>query len=288
MKCSFSQDPGLSKRLFDLLEVVFPGLGEVAQNARDLGPSWESVSTPFISFQEDRAVSHVGVIELSLVLMGSVAKVGSIHGVATHPDHRKRGYYRSVMEEALHYADARYKTLILTTEHPEYFEPFGFRFVREHMFAVKCDPPVGGGRLRLINTQEPEDVALVQRLLETREPVSNVVGVVNEQAVFGVNEGSRPLHYAPDIDAVLCMEIEGTRLKLFDIVTSRLPQLRSLVELAPKWTDEIEIYFSPDRISVEAEAHPYILDHDGPSYLMVRGPFTPEGEAFTLPRSART
>jgi hypothetical protein len=33
------------------------------------------------------------------------------------------------MEELLQYTAGRYETLILTTEHPEYFEPFGFRFM---------------------------------------------------------------------------------------------------------------------------------------------------------------
>ena len=44
LKRAFSEDPGLSEQLFDLLDSVFPGVREVAQNARALGASWESVS----------------------------------------------------------------------------------------------------------------------------------------------------------------------------------------------------------------------------------------------------
>jgi hypothetical protein len=50
----------------------------------------------------------------------------------------------------------------------------------------------------------------------------------------------------------------------------------------------VAICFSADQLAVEAEATPYVLDHDGPSYLMVRGPCAAEGQPFTLPRSART
>lgn len=288
MKRSFSEDPALSEPLFDLLDTVFPGMREVAQNARALGAPWESVSTPFICFQGDRVVSHVGVIELSLVLMGRVTRVGSIHGVATHPDYRHKGYYRSCMEEAFQHCATSYETLILSTEHPEYFEPFGFRFVREHKFTLKCDSPVGAEGFRLINTREAEDIALLQRLLQEREPVSNLVGVVNEKAVFCFNEGWRPLHYAPELDLIVCMEIEGARLTIFDIVGPNIPTLAALLDSTPQQIEEVEICFSPDRLSVKAEARPYILDQDGPSYLMVRGPFSPEGEPFTLPRSART
>ena len=141
---------------------------------------------------------------------------------------------------------------------------------------------------RLIDTKAGDDVALLHRLLETREPISNVLGVVNEKAVFCFNEGSRPLHYAKDLDVIVCMEREGNVLKLFDIVGPKIPSLNAILERTPQRVEEVEIRFSPDRLSVDATAMPYVLDHDGPSNFMVRGPFAAEGEAFTLPRSART
>ncbi|MCI0339393.1 MAG: GNAT family N-acetyltransferase [Acidobacteria bacterium] len=288
MKLSFSDDPALSERLFDLLDAVFPGIRQVAQTARVLGASWESVSTPFICFEGDRAVSHVGVIELSLILMGRTVTVGSIHGVATHPDYRRRGFFRQIMKDVLQYCASSYETLILTTEHPEYFQLFGFRVVGEHLFTVRCETPGGAAGFRIINPQDDSDVALLHRLLETREPVSNVVGVVNEKAVFCFNEGWRPLYYSADLDVIVCLELEGTRLKLFDIVGPAVPSLAVLLERIPQRLDEVAICFSPDRLEVKAEATPYLLDHDGPSYLMARGPFAAEGQAFTLPRSART
>jgi predicted N-acetyltransferase YhbS len=288
LKRSFSVDPALSEQLFELLDSVFPGVSEVAQNARDLGASWESVSTPFVCFERGRPVSHVGVIELSLVLRGRIVKVGSIHGVATLSDCRRRGLFRKAMEAALEHCASRYETQILTTEHPEYFEPFGFRVVGEHVFTSKVDSESKGDGFRLIDPKEGGDVVLLHRLLETREPVSNVVGVVNEKAVFCFNEGSRTLQYSKDLDVIVCMEIEGTLLKLFDIAGPKLPALADILKRLPHRIEEVEICFSPDRLAVQATALPHLFDHDGPSYFMVRGPFAVEGEAFTLPRSART
>jgi len=288
LKRSFSEDPALSEQLFDLLDSVFPGVRQVAQNARDLRASWESVSTPFVCFEQGRAVSHVGVIELSLVLQGDIVKVGSIHGVATLPNYRGRGLFRKAMEAALEHCASRYETLILTTEHPEYFEPFGFRVVREHLFTSEANSTGKADGFRLIDSKVDDDIVLLHRLLETRQPVSNVLGVVNEKAVFCFNEGSRPLQYAKDLDVIVCLEIEGTLLKLFDIVGPRIPTLAQILERLRQHVEEVEICFSPDRLEVEARVMPYLLDHDGPSYFMVRGPFSAEGEAFTLPRSART
>ncbi len=320
---SFTDDPTLSQRLFDLLDVVFPGVRKVAQNARQMGAAWESVSTPFVYFAGEQAISHLGVIELQLILLGQLIKVGSIHGVATHPEHRRRGCYRQLMEAVIEYCAPRYETLILTTEHPEYFSPFGFRHIPEHFFRVRCDPlrqgegETGGqgekemGRwggergsqdsrpvapspprpiapMRPLNLQDLEDIKLLGRLLETRAPVSHVVGVVEEKAVFCFNEGWRPLHYLADLDVIVCLELEGGKLKLFDIVGPQIPSLDALLERLPQWITEVELYFAVDRLGVKAEAVPYLLDHDGPSYLMVRGPFAAADQQFTLPRSART
>lgn len=288
MQYSFSKTPNLSRQVFDLLDVVFPGVRRVAQQARTLGAAWESVSTPFIRFEDGRIVCHVGVIELSLVLLGQPVTVGSIHGVATHPQCRRRGYYREIMEEVLQYCDTRYETLVLTTEHPEYFESFGFRVVQEHFFRLQVETTGGSDGLPEIDLGDTKNVSLLHRLLETRELVSNIVGVVNEKAVFCFNEGSNPLHCMADLDTLLCLEMEGTQLKLFDVVGPQVPPLAALLERLPRGIDEICICFSPDRIAAGAEPVPYVFDHDGPTYLMVRGPFAAEGHAFSLPRSART
>lgn len=285
---SFVKNPTLSERLFDLLDTVFPGLRQVADNARALGAPWESVSTPFIIREGTRVLSHVGVIELSLIVLGEKVTVGSIHGVATHPDYRRRSYFRQVIEEALQYCGQRYATQILTTEHPEYFQPFGFRVVQEHGFTIRLQSVGRRNGLRSLDPHDTQDSVLLHRLLETRAPVSQIVGVVNEKAVFCFNEGSRPLYYAEDLDVMLCLEQEEAHLTLFDVVGPQIPSLLAIVQSMSQPIEEVSLCFSPDRLAVQAEAKPYLFEHDGPSYFMVRGPFAAEGYPFSLPRSART
>ncbi|HEY9668700.1 MAG TPA: GNAT family N-acetyltransferase [Coleofasciculaceae cyanobacterium] len=286
-KRSFSDDPTLSPRLFLLLEAAFPGLGisNIAQHARTLGAPWEGVSTPFVRFEADMAVTHVGVLEIPMVVMGQTVTVGGVHGVCTHPDFRRRGYFRQVMEEVLEYCASCYETLLLTTAQPEFYSSFGFRVVEEYAFVTKCTSTSHTNGFRVLNTQDPDDLKLLHRLLSDREPVSNVVGVVNEKAVFCFNEGTRPLHYATDLNALAYMEIEGTRLKLFDLVGTQICPLTAVVERIPQHLDEVVIYFSPDRLEANVQAFPHVLDGD--SLLMVRGSFAAEGQPFMLPRSAR-
>lgn len=286
-KRSFSEDPSLSNKLFNLLETAFPGIGisRAAETGRMLGAAWEDASTPFIRFYNDIAVTHVGVLEIPMQIMGQTVTVGGIHGVCTHPEFRRRGYYREVMTELLDYCASRYDTLMLTTAQPEFYQPFGFRVVKEHIFRTKSDSTGWLNGFRLLNTSDPNDLKLLHRLLETREPVSNIVGILDEKAVFFVNEGTRPLHYAADLDLIVSMEIENTQLKLFDLVAKKICDLDSILERIPQRIEEVITYFSCDRLGGDFQAFSHVFEGD--SLLMVRGSFAAEDQQFMLPRSAR-
>jgi hypothetical protein len=288
VRASFTEDPNLGPRLFDLLDEVFPGLRRAKEEGARLGASWESVSTPFVLEEGGRVIAHVGLIGLPLLVMGRAVTVGSVHAVATLADRRRQGLCRKLMEEMFAHAEGRYDTLILTTENPEVYAPFGFRVLQEHRFTVRPRPRPGGDGLRRLDLTRAADVSLLNRLLEARSPVSDVVGVTREKAVFFVNEGRRPLHYVRDLDALLCMRREGGTLELFDLVAPEVPGLDEILDRVVPPVERVVLHFSPDKLGVASAAEPYRLDHDGESYLMVRGPFAAEGTPFTLPRSART
>jgi N-acetylglutamate synthase-like GNAT family acetyltransferase len=285
---SFLQDTTLSSKLFNLLEIVFPGaeLTKLAEQAKKIGAAWEEASTPFARFDENgNLIAHVGVLKIPMRLMGKDVIVGGVHAVCTHPDYRRRGYYREIMNEVLDYCDKHYNTLVLTTSNPEYYQPFGFRCIQEHSFTAKINSPGGVNGIRLIDINNISDVHLLHRLLETRAPVSDIVGVINEKALFLVNEASRPLYYFPDLDTVACMSFENNQLHLYDLLAPKIFPLQEFVQRIPQSIDSCSIYFSPDSLNTNTQALPEMLDGD--SHLMVWGTFTPEHQKFMLPRSAR-
>ncbi|MBD2451750.1 GNAT family N-acetyltransferase [Nostoc sp. FACHB-152] len=284
-KRSFTADSNVSQQMFDLLEIVFSGITDVAEEIKKLGASWESASTPFIYFHNDIAISHVGVLEIPMQIMNSLTTVGGIHGVATHPEFRRQGYYRKVMEEVLSYCDQLYQTLILTTPNPEFYTPFGFRVIPEYRFQTQVKSPASSNGFRVLNTADRQDVELLHRLLETRSPVSHIVGIVNEKPVFCFNEGSRILSYAADLDLITCMNIEDNTLHLFDIVATHIPPLKEILSRIPDIITQVFIYFTPDRLELDnIQALPYQLED---TVLMVRGKFAAEGQKLMLPRSGR-
>jgi predicted N-acetyltransferase YhbS len=284
-KRSFAAESNVSQQMFDLLYTVFPEVKDVLEEIKQLGITWERASTPFIYFHNDKVISHVGVLEIPMQIMNQLTTVGGVHAVATHPEFRRQGYYRKVMEEVLSYCDQLYETLVLTTLNPEFYTPFGFRVIPEYRFITQVKSQAGSNGFRVLNTANRQDVELLHRLLETRSPVSHIVGVVNEKPLFCFNEGTRVLNYAEDLDLIACMNVENTTLHLFDIVATQIPPLKEILSRIPEIIAEVVIYFSPDRLDLDnIQAFPYQLED---TVLMVRGEFTAEGQKFMLPRSGR-
>jgi predicted N-acetyltransferase YhbS len=293
-KQSYADNPGLKRQVFHLLETCFPGITQAEQESLALGCPWEKVSTPFVHFHGELAITHVGLLELPLVVMGHTVRAGGIHAVGTRPAFRRRGYYRRVMTEVLQYCARHYDTLLLTTGQPTLYKPFGFRVVQEHVFVASCSSQGGTQGFRPLQAHAATDLQILQRLLHRRLPISAILGVTPEKAVFSFNARTLPLYYAADLDVIIAFALEGTRLTLFDIVGLQIPPLRTILQRLPQPVDHVVTYFSPDRLEADFRAVPHTLmdppgtlGGEGADFLMVRGPFAAAERPCMLPRSAR-
>jgi predicted N-acetyltransferase YhbS len=281
---SYADDADLGDRIFDLLETWFKGIGNRRRAAAQLGSLWDDCSTPFVREKNGRIVSHVGLLEMPYVIKGERRQLGGVHAVCTLESERRQGHFRRIMEELLEFCDGRFETLVLGTENPEYYEPFGFRVIPEHRFVASVSSPGGGDGFRPIDATRRSDLELLDRLLSERAPVSKLVGVVDEHNVFKFSQGTEGLYYSQALDCFAVFAIEGARLVLSDVVARELPSLEVLLsQLAPP-VEEVEFHFSPDGFDVDARPELFRFDRD---CYMVRGPFAAEGEAFMVPPPAR-
>ena len=285
---SYAAEPGLLDAVLPLLDL---GFGDLAAHVRALEPfglHWDQVSTPFIMMKDGRLISHVGVLDLPLIVDGCDVLVGGIHAVCTHPDHRRQGYYRAVMEEALAWCDERYETLMLIASILELYEPFGFRVIPESRFVGSVrhvDQTPNLPELRQLDLHRPDDLQLLHRLLDQRAPVSRRFGIVRDRAIFLFNQGAKPIWYAPDLDAILCFEVENATLSLRDVVAETMPMLPQIVERIETPIERVEVYFAPDQLEAELTPEPYVVGGD--SFLMVRGKFPTGLTDIMLPPTAR-
>ena len=292
---SYQSDPTLGDRIFDLLDVTFPGIRAARASGEAFGASWESVSAPFVVERAGRIVAHAGLMPMPLHAMGAALRCGGVHGVATDPGFRRRGYFRRAMDELLAVAAARFETLILTTAHREYFEPFGFRVVPESIFRHRSAVRSGKESSRLVDLNRHDDLKLMHRLLDERSPVSDVLGVGPEKACWAFYEYRSPIRWLPDADAAVVAELTGHTLRLYDVIGRSIPSIDTIVAGFAKPVTEVVAYLTPDRLGGDFVAEPHdqlggaeaLEPGTADLVVMVRGPFPAEGRPLMVPRPAR-
>ncbi len=289
---SYAEDPALCERVFALIELAFPGVSARHALARRIGGAWTECSTPFVIESRGHVIAHAGVLEAPLWVLGREQRIGCIHAVATHPDHRRRGHFHALMDEALAYCDARWSTVALTTATPRLYQAFGFRVLEEHWFERVLAPARthAGAKLARLDLSMRRDVARLHRLLELRTPVSNVVGALPEVPIFVFDECDPPPVDLPELDVALALEIVGTELHLFDVIGARIPSIDEILARLPAAIERVRCHFAPDRLDAHFEPVRHALDGTSAidTYFMVRGPFAAEGRRFMVPRSIRT
>lgn len=262
------------REVLTLLDRTWPGAGARFQHAADLGWSWADHSTPFLAIDRQAPVAHAGVLRVPLRVQGEAHRVNAIHGVCTHPDHRRRGHGHRVLSEALAFCDAQGETTFLNTSIPGYYEPFGFRAIVEQRWRVA---PAGEHRPgRPLSWQDEADVALLHALLPERAPLSDALTGVDPGWLFAIDAmlERAVLTTVPDTDAIVVYGVEGTTVQVFDCVARDLPPLDRLLAALPP-ARRVALCFSPDRFAPRLST-PVAGAYDDGSVLMVRGPWPAE------------
>jgi predicted N-acetyltransferase YhbS len=261
-------DPGTRSELYRLLGSTWPRLPGLLAAAARLGWRWDEVTTPFVARAGGRIVSHVGVLDLPVVLGGRERRVAGLHAVCTDPAFRRRGHYRAAMEEALRIVDAGpWSAAKLTTSQPELYEGFGFRVVPQHRFRVARRGPAG--RARAVGEA---DLARVHDLLARRAPASRLFAARDPGWLLGLDEviesgGLGRMRLLDDPELLLVSEVVDGVLRVHEVVAPKVPPLEAVLAAAPAPFEAVELWTSADLLAPGAEPLPWPPG----DFLMVRG-----------------
>lgn len=293
-RACYRESPDLMEEVLELFELARPDAdlrGRIAAAER-VGMRWREMSTPFTAEVGGELVAHVGVVALPLVVAGQEVRAAALHSICAHPSLANLSALSSLVSEALSWAEER-ASLVLARADAEPFaplEPHGFRPVRESRFVWEGETLDAIGGLSALDIHMPDGLSILHRLLDQREPVSSRFGVGPETQVYLFNEAAGQLHYAEDLDAIFSLEVEGSVVRLHDVIARRIPPLaKILTRVEGALTDRVErveVYFPPDKLGEAFRAEPRPAG-DAP-LMMVRGALAlPDDEPFAIPRAAR-
>ncbi|AKF06721.1 GNAT family N-acetyltransferase [Sandaracinus amylolyticus] len=272
----YPADPSARTAILDLLGSVWPHVPPSVEHASRWGADWCEVSTPFVRWEDARALSLVGVLRLPMRVNGRDVTLAGIHGVCTRAAHRGRGLFRSAIDEALRFAEREIgETAILWTEEPAIYERFGFRRAFEQIATLDVDvTPVRDARSRRLDPDLDEDLALLKRMLASRAPVSDRLATREPGWHFLIDlalHGSLApaLVHLPALDAIVAVEDRGRALRIHDVIAPRIPDVGELVAHLGGAPWGVEIALTCDLLCPRAHDS---IPHDATDVLMVRGP----------------
>lgn len=270
----YPPDPGARTDVVDLLGSVWTHVPPSIAQALRWGADWHEVSTPFVRWEDGRALTVVGVLRMPMRVNGRDVELAGIHGVCTRASHRGLGHFRSAMREALRFAESISETAILWTADPAIYEGFGFRRAEERIATLDVDAPPIAGKARRLDLDIAQDLELLRRMLATREPVSDRLATREPGWHFLIDlalHGSLApaLVHLPELETIAAIEDRGRALRVHDVIAPRLPSLAELVAHLGGAPWGVELALTPDRFCAR---EPETMAHDASDVLMVRGP----------------
>ncbi|GAB6613545.1 MULTISPECIES: GNAT family N-acetyltransferase [Bacillus] len=259
------------EQLFPLFEEVF---GITTQTLNDFSEKgyWDNTFKALSFLQDDKVIANVGAFSLPLLINGERINAMGIQSVMTHPNFRRQGLMTHLLDKMIVEIDKKCDCVVLFTENPELYAPFGFNVVQEYLMTVPYDKNKDNDfLLRKLNYYNEENRLLIQETIDSSQRLSNKFSTPSFQSSFYLNmydaKWNEKLYYSEKLDALIVYEIDNEKLKLYGVFAPVLPVLDEICgEISERFT-EIEFYFSPDQLGIEDVQ---FTELQSSKYLMVR------------------
>lgn len=243
---SYQHDPVLRQRFDALAQLSFDGLSleRWYQNG-----CWTKDSVPYTLFDGERAVSNILIHRMDFLLRGSspccFVQLGT---VMTHPDYRKLGLLRFLMEQVLRDWKDTCDGLFLYANDSvlDFYPRFGFVPSLEWEYRKSIVPKLG--KVRKLDLQKPEDRAFLLRKAQRLNPFSALAltgstSTIQFHCDYFLSDG---VYCLEDFDAVAIAERDGENLICYDVFCESGSSLDEILAvLAGPETTSVTLGFAP-------------------------------------------
>ena len=245
----------------------------------DIGPLQQlggpdPTSMPFGWFDaEGELVANISAFALPFIINGRIVHAAGLQSGAVRPQWRGRGLYRDLTMKALDWCDRQdFEAVILYTDKPSLYEPYGFRSIPLHRYEGAAPAPSTSAAAALsLSPADADDLALLQLLLKARSPVSTTLSVATNAAMFLINTQLDPdvrISLLEDCQAVIAWKMDETgRFSLLDVVAAEIPSLAAILGGLDIASATIEVLFRPDKLGWTGAPQPF----ESGTRLMLRG-----------------
>lgn len=265
----YFEDPAGWRAISDLLMDVFG----VDISPLDRLGGHDRSNMPSAFFDADgRCVANFSAFAMPVMIGGQRVNAAAWQSGAVREEFRGRGLFRELIRITLQRCEAAgFEAIVLYTDKPGLYEPYGFRAFREQSFAGPT--PLAGGKVsatRRLSVENPDDLALLRQALAKRTPVSHRIAVCDQSLMFLLNawlvEDVR-LTWLEEARAVIAWRKGETGdFELLDIVAADIPLLADITASLGVTAPRSIVHFPRDLLDWQGEA----MEPEGDLVFMMR------------------
>ena len=250
---------------------------------------WDEDYVAFSMAEGADIVANASLQRMNIVLRGEWITGWQLGAVGVVPQWRGRGLQRRIMQGLLGRIEEKDIVFLFANDTVLDFYPlFGFTRVIESVFAAEYDVKPASEPLRALSIDRAADLALLARVAATAAPTTREFGARNYGGVllwYWANFYDGCFYYCEAEDAIIVAELDGTTLRICDVLARTPFDLRSyLPRVATDAAQRVEFGFTPDVWWPDARV---IADYTQ-SPLFVRGAHRLPDAPFKFPMLAQT
>ncbi|MCE1246590.1 MAG: GNAT family N-acetyltransferase [Firmicutes bacterium] len=241
---------------------------------------------------KDQIVANVSVNLTDLIIDGERIRAVQAGTVMAHPDHRGRGLINHLFEKVIeeYGVCSRFLYLFADKNVFDLYPRYGFKRIKESIFSyypalsVTKEPLNQHRGVKKIDIDDPGDLALLKNFTHDRKPVSQRLGVFNDEHIVlfhCMNHLKKHIYYLEDEDLIIIFRYNGTTVKIFDIIgKSEISARELIVKYFNSRAEKVLINFTPEADWKEIES---IINEDSELFINPPDYKICSGNGFVFP-----
>lgn len=203
---------------------------------------------------EEQIIANASISKMNIVIHQKEYNALQIGTVMTHPDYRNQGLSGKLMNHILAKYEHQYDFIYLFANDSvlDFYPRFGFKRMQESSFSLKTSllRTSQTSSVRILDTNNPDDFLIIERIAGNRGPVSSTLGVTSAEGLllfYFLVVFNDSIYYIEEDDVIVLFKKEDHQLHLFDIISTSRIDLYSIVNsiLSPE-ISVIHFHFTPD------------------------------------------
>lgn len=216
---------------------------------------WDDLYTPFTFFKDESVVSSVCIYLLDALIDDRSTRLVQISGVGTLAAYRHQGLSRQLTSLGLEWAANRHEGVFLFADDEAipYYQKTGFHPLDEYLEVIEAQPSSSCPGMIKLTPETPATQEKIFKSLNQRAPISSKFSVINARLdMFHVLYFfSDCLYEIPDLDCLVAFKRADRELRIFDIISARIPSFSELYPYLSQHDDaRIEFHFHTDKLGI--------------------------------------